>query len=104
MMSKEYYNIKTIHELRHARKQSQRELTKTKNVFSNHKDALMDSMSPPKIITSALGSVMSVVSDVTLIQKGYTLAMSFLDRIFPDKESDNKKGEIRDDRVTDKQN
>lgn len=95
-MSEEYYNIRTIHELRRARKLSQQELKKTKNVFSYHKEALMTSMSFPKIFTSALGGVMSVVSDVALLQKGYALAMSFIDKILPDKDTknDNEEKEI----------
>lgn len=88
-MSEEYYNIRTIHELRRARKLSQQQLKKTKSVFSCHKEALMSSMSPPKIFTSALGGVISVVSDVALLRKGYALAMSFIDKILSDKETKN---------------
>lgn len=84
-MNNDYYNIKGIGDLRAARENLQQEIDKTKYRFGCHKDALVDSIMPAKILTSALGGVVSVVSDVALLHKGCNWLLAFVENILSDK-------------------
>lgn len=109
-MNDSYYNIKGMSELLDARKKLRQDINRTKSDFSCHKSALVNSIRPSRILSSALDGVVSVVSDVTLLHKGYNLALSILDKILPDKdgaapavvspvipEKENKNDTIRSD-------
>lgn len=83
-MNDDYYNITTLEELRYAQCNSKKSLEKVRNNIQDYGNRLADSLSPSAMFSSAVGSVMTFISDATLVRKGYNLALSVLDKLFPD--------------------
>lgn len=93
-MNEDYCNISTLEELRHAQCNCRRKLKRVISGLENSGNNLIGSLSPARMFSSAVSNVFAFISDAALVRKGYKIAVSLLEKLFPD-ERKNADGDAR---------
>lgn len=86
-MNKDFYSISTLDELRKARRNTELRLMNTKSGLKYNWSGFMNSMSPSQLFGSTVDGVVSVISEVSFLRRGYNMAMSLVDKIFADEDA-----------------
>lgn len=82
-MNKDYYDITSLDDLRSVRRDVEVKISESKCNIKECWSVIVESASPGKMVASTLGGMVSAVSEISLLRRGYAMLMTFIDKIVP---------------------